>query len=196
MLLLFCCDYSSSFLCQLFPIPHTFAFYEDSFKFIGVLFFIAVCGFVFSTINFIALGTPGLVIFIRALDLITIVVPPALPATMSIGTTFALSRLKQYAIYCRCAFVCVTLHYHYYSMSVTPITLYHIGISPATIQVAGQVNCVLYDKTGTLTNEGLECSGYWSQKPEQMQLCMAVCHSLQLFHADLVGDVLDMKMYS
>lgn len=31
---------------------------------------------------------------LRALDIITIVVPPALPATLTIGTTFAISRLK------------------------------------------------------------------------------------------------------
>ena len=39
-------------------------------------------------------------IIIRALDLITIVVPPALPATLSIGTNFALSRLKKEKVFC------------------------------------------------------------------------------------------------
>ncbi len=36
----------------------------------------------------------------RALDLITIIVPPALPATLSIGMNFALSRLKKKNIFC------------------------------------------------------------------------------------------------
>lgn len=39
-------------------------------------------------------------IIVRALDLITIVVPPALPATLTIGTNFALSRLKKQSIFC------------------------------------------------------------------------------------------------
>lgn len=39
-------------------------------------------------------------IIVRALDLITIVVPPALPATLTIGTNFALSRLKKQLIFC------------------------------------------------------------------------------------------------
>lgn len=39
-------------------------------------------------------------IIIRALDLVTIIVPPALPATLSIGTNFALSRLKKKEIFC------------------------------------------------------------------------------------------------
>ena len=39
-------------------------------------------------------------IIVRVLDLITIVVPPALPATLSIGITFALARLKEKQIFC------------------------------------------------------------------------------------------------
>ncbi len=37
---------------------------------------------------------------IRALDLITVVVPPALPATMSIGISFAINRLRNVGIFC------------------------------------------------------------------------------------------------
>ncbi len=39
-------------------------------------------------------------IIIRALDIITIVVPPALPAAMTVGTVYAQSRLKKQSIYC------------------------------------------------------------------------------------------------
>jgi cation-transporting ATPase 13A3/4/5 len=39
-------------------------------------------------------------IILRALDLITVVVPPALPTTMSIGTSFAIQRLKKSGIFC------------------------------------------------------------------------------------------------
>lgn len=78
---------------------------------------IAILGFIASFVNFIRLGVraskcttelivantdklPWQFIIVRALDLITIVVPPALPATLSIGTNFALSRLKNHKIFC------------------------------------------------------------------------------------------------
>lgn len=64
----------------------------------------------------------------RSLDLITITVPPALPAAMTIGTVFAINRLKKKRIYC---------------------------ISPPRVNVTGRVNLMVFDKTGTLTEEGL-----------------------------------------
>jgi cation-transporting P-type ATPase 13A2 len=39
-------------------------------------------------------------ILVRALDLITIVVPPALPATMAVGVSFSINRLRKGGIYC------------------------------------------------------------------------------------------------
>ena len=71
-------------------------------------------------------------ILIRALDLITIVVPPALPATLTIGTSFALSRLRKREIFC---------------------------ISPNRVNVAGTIDVMCFDKTGTLTEEGLDVLG-------------------------------------
>ncbi len=65
---------------------------------------------------------------IRCLDLVTITVPPALPAAMTAGTAFALARLKKMKIFC---------------------------ISPTRINVAGRVNMMVFDKTGTLTEDGL-----------------------------------------
>ena len=85
---------------MLFPKPNNFSFYRDSFRFIGILAIIAGLGFLGSVYNFVQLGVPAYRILIRALDLITIVVPPALPATMAIGTSFALSRLRKFDIFC------------------------------------------------------------------------------------------------
>jgi len=62
--------------------------------------FIAGIGFFISTINFIRMGVNVHLIIVRALDLITIVVPPALPTTMSIGTSFSLARLRKAQIFC------------------------------------------------------------------------------------------------
>ena len=37
---------------------------------------------------------------LRALDVITIIVPPALPAALTVGTVYALNRLRKQKIYC------------------------------------------------------------------------------------------------
>lgn len=101
---------------MILPKPTGFRFYRDSFRYISVMGAIAVLGFVASFVNFVRLGVsytkssnvapaddqklPWHIIIVRALDLITIVVPPALPATLTIGTNFALSRLKSRQIFC------------------------------------------------------------------------------------------------
>lgn len=77
-------------------------------------------------------------IIVRALDLITIVVPPALPATLTIGTSFALTRLKKKNIYC---------------------------ISPQRVNICGKLDVVCFDKTGTLTEDGLDVLGVHAVTP-------------------------------
>jgi hypothetical protein len=56
---------------------------------------------------------------IKALDLITIVIPPALPAAMTVGKMYAQNRLQACKIYC---------------------------INSRVINVAGSINCVCFDK--------------------------------------------------
>lgn len=56
---------------------------------------------------------------IKALDLITIVIPPALPAAMTVGKLYAQNRLQARRIYC---------------------------INSRVINVAGSINCVCFDK--------------------------------------------------
>jgi cation-transporting ATPase 13A2 len=168
---------------MLFPKPSGFKFYRDSFKYISVMGMIAALGFVASFINFIRLGLAWHLIIIRALDLITIVVPPALPATLTIGTNFALQRLKAKKIFC---------------------------ISPQRVNVGGKLDVVCFDKTGTLTEEGLDVlgvhvvqSGKFSNllsEPNQITNrtvlhTMATCHSLRLVDDELIGDPLDVKMF-
>ncbi|GAW05440.1 Ca-transporting ATPase [Lentinula edodes] len=80
---------------MLFPKPIGFKFYRDSIRFIAVLAGIALLGFSISAVQFVRIGLKWQTILIRALDLITVVVPPALPATLSIGTSFAIARLKK-----------------------------------------------------------------------------------------------------
>jgi cation-transporting ATPase 13A3/4/5 len=181
---------------MLFPKPSGFKFYQDSFRYIGVMAAVALLGFIASFVNFVRLGVEWHVIIVRALDLITIVVPPALPATLTIGTGFAISRLKAKQIFC---------------------------ISPQRVNVGGKIDIMCFDKTGTLTEDGLdvlgvrvvskesnsfseviserEALGQDGESPDPSSPLravlhtMATCHSLRSVDGELVGDPLDQKMF-
>lgn len=183
---------------MLFPKPSGFKFYQDSFKYIGVMAGIAAIGFSFSTVEFIKMHMDTRLIILRALDLITIVVPPALPATLTIGTNISLSRLRNKMIFC---------------------------ISPSRVNVGGKLDIVCFDKTGTLTEDGLDVLGiHVSENGKFSDLLSSVdeilpshrinfvknsvdrvrslfigmlttCHSLRLVDSELVGDPLDLKMF-
>ncbi|EIE82808.1 hypothetical protein RO3G_07513 [Rhizopus delemar RA 99-880] len=182
---------------MMFPKPNNFKFYRDSFRFIGVLSIIAIIGFLISSVNFIRLGIDSTTMILRALDLITIVVPPALPATLSIGTSFAIGRLKKLGVFC---------------------------ISPPRVNIGGKIDCMCFDKTGTLTEDGLDIHGVRavstnednkkffeeecksitfmslndnsseSTKSKILQT-MTTCHSLKIVDGELLGDPLDLKMF-
>ena len=177
---------------MLFPRPLGFKFYRDSFRFIGVLAGIAGIGFLGSVYNFVQIGISTGTIIKRALDLITITCPPALPATMSIGTSFAISRLRKSSIFC---------------------------ISPNRVNVGGKLNIWVFDKTGTLTEEGLDVLGIRSVDRINKEFsdlytdvedvpiigaadaktpllhALATCHALKLVDGELIGDPLDLKMF-
>ncbi|KAK4127694.1 hypothetical protein N657DRAFT_641704 [Parathielavia appendiculata] len=185
---------------MLFPKPSGFKFYRDSFRYISVMACVALLGFTASLVNFIRLRLEWHLIIIRALDLITIVVPPALPATLTIGTSFALGRLRSKQIFC---------------------------ISPQRVNVGGKLDLMCFDKTGTLTEEGLDILGVrvvsradnrftdLLTRPDELVpddspalgnkdqigtrnaalYTMATCHSLRTVDGEPVGDPLDLKMF-
>lgn len=119
----------------LYPRPNKFKFYQDSLKFILFMGLIAVAGFASTLPMMIKQNYAVSEIIDRSLDLITITVPPALPAAMTAGTAFAISRLKKKQIFC---------------------------ISPPRVNVSGRVNLMVFDKTGTLTEDGLQVYGFRS----------------------------------
>lgn len=152
---------------------------------------IAVIGFLASSYNFVRLGIDWPLIVVRALDLVTIVVPPALPATMSIGTSFAIQRLRKRDIFC---------------------------ISPNRVNIGGKINMVCFDKTGTLTEEGLDVLGVRTvmrsnnafselfTEPDvptfgaadaktPLLHALATCHALKLVDGEVIGDPLDLRMF-
>ena len=116
----------------LFPKNNSFQFYKDSLKFIGAMSCIAALGFIWSLVSLMHNNDDTQDIVLKCLDMITVTVPPALPACMTVGIQFALIRLKKKQIYC---------------------------ISPLKINISGKINIMCFDKTGTLTEEGLDTYG-------------------------------------
>lgn len=63
----------------MYPKPIDFRFTKDLFKFVGFLSCIAALGFAYTIVIMIVRGSALKKIIVRSLDIITIVVPPALP---------------------------------------------------------------------------------------------------------------------
>jgi cation-transporting ATPase 13A2 len=186
----------------MFPKPVDFRFNSQIHKFIGVLGCLALIGFAYSVSLKSHRGADLKTILISALDLITIVVPPALPAAMTIGIIYAQSRLKNNKIFC---------------------------ISPRSINISGCIDCVCFDKTGTLTEDNLSFNEVVplnelkcrfgrpfdedvmqtnSKQVERdhhllldngeyspLMICLASCHSLTIIDHKIIGDPLDLQMF-
>ena len=177
---------------------------------------VGVVGFLATLPQLIKLGTTTDDLVDKSLDLITITVPPALPAAMSVGVAFAIQRLKKSQIFC---------------------------ISPPRVNICGMVQIMVFDKTGTLTEDGLQILGLRGIKQNQaantptpssppekvenaedyvftgfvediIELChqekrdhqiadqvlqlyeaMASCHAITFINNDLIGDPLEIKMF-
>uniref|UniRef100_A0A674NVX0 ATPase 13A3 n=1 Tax=Takifugu rubripes TaxID=31033 RepID=A0A674NVX0_TAKRU len=169
----------------LYPKPTDFKLYHDAYIFLFCLVGVAAIGFIYSIALSIIHEVPAKTIIIESLDIVTITVPPALPAAMTAGIVYAQRRLKNLRIFC---------------------------ISPQRINICGQINLVCFDKTGTLTEDGLDLWGvqrvdngsfFLSEEnaykenlvKSQFVACMATCHSLTKIDGQLSGDPLDLKMF-
>uniref|UniRef100_A0A8C6Q8H0 Polyamine-transporting ATPase 13A3 n=1 Tax=Nothobranchius furzeri TaxID=105023 RepID=A0A8C6Q8H0_NOTFU len=169
----------------LYPKPTDFKLYRDAYLFLLCLVAVAGIGFIYSIVLSILNKVPAKTIIIESLDIITITVPPALPAAMTAGIVYAQRRLKHIGIFC---------------------------ISPQRINLCGQINLVCFDKTGTLTEDGLDLwgvqrveNGSFHQSEENAYkenlvkspfvACMPPCHSLTKIDGQLSGDPLDLKMF-
>ncbi|XP_058408989.1 polyamine-transporting ATPase 13A2 isoform X4 [Diceros bicornis minor] len=84
----------------LHPRPINFKFYKHSLKFVAALSVLALLGTIYSIFVLHRNQVPLHEIVIRALDLVTVVVPPALPAAMTVCTLYAQSRLRSQGIFC------------------------------------------------------------------------------------------------
>ncbi|KAM3604956.1 uncharacterized protein V6R79_018601 [Siganus canaliculatus] len=170
----------------LYPKPTDFKLYREAFLFLLCLVGVAGIGFLYNTVISILSKVPAKTIIVESLDIITITIPPALPAAMTAGIVYAQRRLKRIGIFC---------------------------ISPQRINMCGQLNVVCFDKTGTLTEDGLDLWGIQRAEdgsfcpPESdaaaqtlldsaFVACMASCHTLTKIEGQLSGDPLDLKMFS
>ncbi|XP_068612938.1 polyamine-transporting ATPase 13A3-like [Brachionichthys hirsutus] len=169
----------------LYPKPTDFKLYRDAYFFLLCLVGVAGIGFIYSIAHSVMNKVPAKTIIIESLDIITITVPPALPAALTAGIVYAQRRLKRLGIFC---------------------------ISPQRINICGQINLVCFDKTGTLTEDGLDLWGVQRVENSSFHLseenpykenlvksqfvaCMATCHSLTKIEGQLSGDPLDLKMF-
>lgn len=74
----------------LYPREIKFKFYQDGMKFVAIMALISILGFLSTLPIMIKNGTSLANMIDRSLDLITITVPPALPAAMTCGVVFAI----------------------------------------------------------------------------------------------------------
>ncbi|VTJ57644.1 Hypothetical predicted protein [Marmota monax] len=169
----------------LYPKPMNFKLYRDAIRFLLCLVGTATIGMIYTLCVYVLSGESPEEVVKKALDVVTIAVPPALPAALTTGIIYAQRRLKKRGIFC---------------------------ISPQRINVCGQLNLVCFDKTGTLTRDGLDLWGVVPCDRNGFQevhsfasgkalpwgpLCaaMASCHSLILLNGTIQGDPLDLKMF-
>uniref|UniRef100_A0A8C5RYI8 ATPase cation transporting 13A2 n=1 Tax=Laticauda laticaudata TaxID=8630 RepID=A0A8C5RYI8_LATLA len=166
----------------LHPKPLKLRFHNDAWKFVTFLAILAVIGTIYSIIILRRNKVSWWLIALRALDIVTVVIPPALPAAMTMGTMYAQSRLKRQGIFC---------------------------VSPQRIDLCGKVRLVCFDKTGTLTADGMDIWGVIPQAGSSflpiihelrrlddgpLLRCLATCHTLSLLGDQPIGDPVDLRM--
>ena len=121
----------------LFPRKSNYNFYKENITFFlftslsfiaGMIIFVII----FNTKDF---GDTKSTLFQNILDLLTVVVPPSLPLSLTLGT-------------------------FYYQYSLINKKISCSGVY--RLMAAGKINKLIFDKTGTLTEEDLELYGYIS----------------------------------
>ncbi|XP_015744363.1 probable cation-transporting ATPase 13A5, partial [Python bivittatus] len=168
----------------LYPKPLNFRLYREAFQFIVGLAVVGILGLIYATCVYVIQKQPVSDTVAMALLLLTVAVPPAIPAALTTSIVYAQRRLTKKKIFC---------------------------ISPQRINICGQINLVCFDKTGTLTEDGLDLWGVVPCQNKSFQsvhsfsgaplawgpLCsaMATCHSLLLLDGKIQGDPLDLKMF-
>ena len=131
----------------LFPRKSNYNFYKENITF----FIFTSISFIVGTIIFIIFhntrnnGETKSHLFENILDLLTVVVPPSLPLSLTLGT-------------------------FYYQYSLINKKISCSGVY--RLMAAGKINKLIFDKTGTLTEEDLELYGYISSIKKDGELTL------------------------
>ena len=193
----------------IYPKNLNIKFKEDSIKYILLMGCLSIIGFIISTPFLVKAGQDNIEILKKCLDLITIIVPPSLPACIGIGISYAVNRLKSQQIIC---------------------------INRDRVNLLGKINTIVFDKTGTLTEDHLDIYGlcpvkiksndfvfdnfikdakdialktylYYKKKKLENEKdlnddlnqlfveCLASCHSASIVNNSIVGDPIDINMF-
>jgi cation-transporting ATPase 13A3/4/5 len=116
----------------LHPRAHRESFARDAMAFIGAMLALGAAFYAWDVLALASYGAPAGFIVLRYLDLVTVAVPPALPACLTVATAIAVARLARHEIFVS---------------------------NPAAIALAGHLDIICFDKTGTLTEPGLDLMG-------------------------------------
>lgn len=173
----------------IYPKPYKFKFRIESYKFLGLMFVFVSIGYLLLLPSIFSFNN-SLDLTVMWLDLITIAVPPSLPAAMNMATIYSIHRLKKQKIFC---------------------------ISPPKMVMSGRVDTCIFDKTGTLTEESMNPNGFLVSKSgrfvphihssqsqgenssEELQKCLEViglCHSVQNAKNMSFGDPMESQLLS
>ncbi|XP_018422483.1 PREDICTED: probable cation-transporting ATPase 13A4 [Nanorana parkeri] len=169
----------------LYPKPVNYKLYRDALVFLCSLIGLSLIGMIYAICVFSLDGADAGEVVKKALDVITIAVPPALPAALTAGIIYAQKRLENSGIFC---------------------------ISPQRINLCGTINLFCFDKTGTLTEDGLDLWGVVPSNGYRFQDIISItdntslswgpllgvmtsCHSLIFLDGIVQGDPLDLKMF-
>ncbi|KAK1929191.1 putative cation-transporting ATPase 13A3 [Phytophthora citrophthora] len=159
-----------------FPKQISFEFERDSYRYLAILWAVAITAFIKRLVDGFHVGTPFMDTLFDSLDLITVAVPPALPLVLTSGIGFSMHRLHRQDIYC---------------------------IDSQRVNSCGQLSCFCFDKTGTLTKEDLLFVGVAMTKsypdtviPERFRLAMATCHGLSENQGIVQGYALEVAMFN
>ncbi|KAM4693465.1 putative cation-transporting ATPase 13A4 [Discoglossus pictus] len=169
----------------LYPKPVNFKLHRDVIRFLLGLVAISIIGVIYTAIVFPHKGASTSDTVLWSFLLITVSVPAALPAAVTVCILYSQTRLKRMGIFC---------------------------LSAQRINMCGQLNIICFDKTGTLTEDGMELWGIAPSGGKCFQDvhyftpgntlpwgpllgAMVSCHSLIHLDGITQGDPLDLKMF-
>ncbi|WBW73963.1 Ca2+/Mn2+ transporting P-type ATPase P5 type Cta5 [Schizosaccharomyces osmophilus] len=169
----------------LYPQARVSQLYKDSMSFLKLMIIFSLFSVFFLALYLYRHKAHFSHIILRSLDVVTILIPPALPATLSIGIANAIYRLSQ-----RCI----------------------LTSNPECISTAGNTDIFIFDKTGTITEENVQlsctyirdihnnleiaqCANNFLTPHSIISKISICCQSLQIINGSIIGDPLELALF-